>query len=378
MPYARPTLTDLRTLVAQDIAAELPGADALLRFSCLNILGDAQAALAFLHYGYLDWIAQQAVPFTATEEFLEGWAAVKDVFRKPATQATGIVTFSGAPGSVVPLGTVIVRGDGTQFTSTAAVTVGSGGTAAVPAVANADPTGQTGAFGSTILGTTMTLSSSVVGVQSNGAVTTAFTGGADLETDDALRARMLEVYQNPPQGGAQSDYVTWALQIPSVTRAWALRNGFGVGTVVVYVMLDISEAVYGGFPQGTNGVAASEPRGTAATGDQLLVANGVYPLQPVTALVTVVAPVAQPINFTIQGIGTAQRTAAQAAIAQVFTNEGIPFNAAGTSGGSVILAHIWSAIAAVTGVNDFVIQSPTADIATALGSLPTVGTVTWL
>src|SRR5260364_179792 len=57
MPYTRPTLTELRQQVAQDL-----GVDALLRFSNLRIVGDAQAALAHLHYGYLDWIARQGVP----------------------------------------------------------------------------------------------------------------------------------------------------------------------------------------------------------------------------------------------------------------------------------------------------------------------------
>ena len=42
---------------------------------------------------------------------------------------------------------------------------------------------------------------------------------------------------------------------------------------------------HGGFPQGTNGVAALETRDTAATGDQLAVANYLYPLRPVTPIV---------------------------------------------------------------------------------------------
>lgn len=46
MPFSRPTLTQLRNQVAQQLNAELPGADALLRFSNLRVIGDIEAALA--------------------------------------------------------------------------------------------------------------------------------------------------------------------------------------------------------------------------------------------------------------------------------------------------------------------------------------------
>ena len=369
MPYQRPTLTTLRNQVAQDIAAALPGADALLRFSNLKITGEAQAALAHGHYGYLDWIALQSNPFTATGEYLEAWAALVSIFRLAATSSAGTVTWPGVNGTVLPAGTAVTRGDGTAYTTIASGTV-SGGFVTVAATANADPTGLTGAFGNAAAGVAMTLAAAITGIQSNGVVTTAFVGGADLETDAALRIRMLQAYQNKPQGGAQADYVAWATQVPGVTRAWCSPNSFGAGTVVVYVMLDNSESAFNGFPQGTNGVSANDPRATAAVGDQLIIANYIYMLQPVTALVYVVAPTANPIAFSIQGIPVASRAAAAAAIAAVFVSEGAP-------GGKIILAHIWSAIAAVTGVNDFVIISPTADITNPTGALPTVGTITW-
>lgn len=371
MPFTRPTLTDLRTQVAQDIASSLPGSDPLLRFSNLNTLGAAQAGLANLHYGYLDWIAKQAVPFTATDEFLEGWAGLIGITRIPATAATGSVTFSGSTGAMIPIGARLVRGDGVTFTTMEAAAIDGSGTATAPASADADLTGATGAFGNTAPGAIMTLGQSVAGVQSNGSVSTAFVGGSDLEADSSLRTRMLYGYQNQPQGGAIADYIGWARQVPGVTRAWCVPNGFGAGTVVVYTMFDLVRLAQHGFPQGVDGVAASEPRAAAATGDQLLVANFLLPLQPVTALVYAVAPTANPIAFTIKGIPVASRAAVAGAITGVFAIDGVP-------GGSIPLAHIWSAIAAVAGVNDFVITSPSADITNGAGQLPTLGSTTYI
>lgn len=384
MPYARPTLSDLRAQVAADIAAGLPGADGLLRFSALNVLGAALAGLAQLQYGYTDWVAKQSNPFTAEDEFLEAWAALKKVFRKAAAQAgavtPGQVTFAGTNGTPLPSGTLLVRGDGVQYTTTSAGTV-TGNSVTVNAIANADPAGQTGAFGNCVVGTAITLGTSIAGITSTGTVSVAFTGGADVETDDSLRSRMLQAYQNVPQGGAQSDYVTWALEVPGVTRAWCNPSGFGAGTVVVYIMLDSAESANGGFPQGTNGVATLETRGNpTATGDQLVAANWIYPLRPATALVYLVSPVQQVVNFTISGAANfspATKAAISAAISGVLVLYGSPLGTVAGQNGVINLSYIESAIAAIPGTAGFVINSPTSNIVGTTGQLPVLGTITW-
>lgn len=377
MPFARPTLSQLQTQVLQDIAAGLRGSDPLLRFANLKITGIALANLLNLVYGYLDWISEQAVPITSSGEFLAMWAALKNVFQKPAEQATGTVTFPGTNGVDLPSGTPVTRGDGVGYTTTADATV-SGTSVTAPAICNADPTGQTGAFGNCDEGTTFTLGTAIDGIQSNGTAATAFTGGADVESQDSLMTRMLQAYQNVPQGGDAQDYVTWALAVPGVTRAWCNPNGFGVGTVVVYTMFDNSEAAHGGFPQGTNGVASGETRSaTLATGDQLTVANAIFEDQPVTALVWSYAPTPNPINFTFTGTSgwsAATKTAVQNAIASVFLQYGAPV----TSSIPVIdLSLINSEIGAISGTEGFVMTLPAANIPNVIGQMPTIGTLNY-
>ncbi len=374
MPYPRPTLSDLRTMVAQDIAADLPGTDPLLRFSNLGILGRVLAGLANLHYGYLDWIAGQSVPFTATDEYLEGWAALKGVVREGATQASGTVTFTGTPDTPLPAGTTITRGDGVGGIVTVGGTVSAVGTVTVTVEIDADPTGLTGAFGNCAAATQFTLGSAIKGIASVGTAAEAFTGGADLETDESLRSRMLLAYQTTPEGGAATDYVEWALKVPGVTRAWTTPNGMGPGTVIVRFMMDVSEAANGGFPQGTNGVATDETRDVAATGDQLAVANAIFALQPVTALVYAVAPTQNVVNFTISGLTGASSTLQAeiaAAIAGVFQQYGAP-------GGTVDMSYVDSAIGAIAGTAGFVVETPAANIVSPTGALPVLGSVTYL
>jgi uncharacterized phage protein gp47/JayE len=131
MPWPRPTLTTLRTQVASDISSGLPGTDGTLRFSNLNITGSALAGLAYLHYGYIDWISLQSNPFTATDEFLEAWSALKNVYRKGAQAATGTWTASGVATTDIPLSSVLVRGDGYTYQTTADAQIGTGGTVTI-------------------------------------------------------------------------------------------------------------------------------------------------------------------------------------------------------------------------------------------------------
>lgn len=380
MPFERDSLTELRAEVAEDIAAALPGSNPLLRFSNLSIIGTIQASMTYLMYGYLDYIAQQSVPFTATDEYLEGWAALKNVYRITAAAAHGTATFTGTNGRTIPSGTPLVRNDGEQYVTTASGTI-AGGTVTVPASAVADPAGEFGAIGNCDAGTPLTLGTAIAGVTSTGVAATDFTGGADLEKDDSLRARMLLAYQNPPHGGDAADYVEWALAVAGITRAWCVPNAFGSGTVAVYVMLDGAEAAHGGFPQGANGVSqndhgpnAGAPRDIVATGDQLMVADAICLVQPVTALVYVLAPQPQAVNFTISGIPGASadtKAAIAAAIAGVLTA-----SAQISAGSSTLnLNEIESAIDAVPGTAGFVIDSPPGNITTASGFLPVVGTI---
>lgn len=370
MPFARPTLTDLKAQVAADVQANLSGVSALLRYSVLRVITVVQAGLAYLHYGYLDWISKQAVPWTATDEYLVGWGALKNVYQKAATAASGTATFNGTPGKTIPALTSVVRGDGRTYTVQAGVNVGGTGVATV-ALTDA----STGAAGNCDIGTTLSLGTAIPGVQSTGVAATAFTGGADVETTEAFQARVIAAYQASPQGGDQDDYVTWATAIPGVTRAWCAPNGFGAGTVVVYFMMDDAESAHAGFPQGTNGVATDETRTAPdATGDQLTVANAIYQVQPVTALVYACAPIANPVNFTISGLSSASsstQAAVEAAISDVFLRTGAP-------GGTVDISDINSGIAAVAGTAGFVITSPTGNITSATGYLPTLGAVTFV
>ncbi|HCB1085637.1 TPA: baseplate J/gp47 family protein [Klebsiella variicola subsp. variicola] len=379
MPFKRKTLSELRTENQQFMQAELEKVGALLRFGNLKVLADMDAGMAHLHYAYLDYIARQCTPFTSTDEWLAGWMALKQAYRKAATAARSPeAQIKGTSGRTLDAGAVINRADGYQYTTDAGVTIGSSGTATVavtavlPDIAE-DVTGG-GSLGNADAGTILTLDANVSGIESTVTLIQPATGGADIEDEEDFRLRGLLAYQNPPQGGSDTDYKSWALSVSGITRAWIRRRGMGPGTVVIYIMCDGDDKTNHGFPVGTDGVSQLEEWGAVkATGDQGRVADYMYPLAPVTSLNYVCSPIRREVNFDIAGIQSADSTVVQAikdAINDLFFDEGNPD---GT--GKIYLSDLNRVISSVSGTTGYSLEQPAANIVLAIGELPVLGEV---
>lgn len=379
MPFNRPTLTELRAKNRTQLQAELKKTGALLRYSNMRVLADADAGLAHLHYGYLDYIALQSTPFNATDEWLSGWAGLKSVYQNPANPAsTPSYEFSGTAGTPVNKGAVLRRGDGYLYRLEENVTIGGNGkgvgklTAILPDIIDA-PTGG-GIDGNADAGTTLTLDVSLPGIDASGVMLEPATGGADIEMQESFRARMLLAYQKPSQGGSDTDYEQWALAVPGVTRCWVKRRLMGAGTVGVYIMCDGNDETNHGFPVGSDGISQLDDWGAQkATGDQGRVADYIYPRAPVTALVYVCSPVAKTVDFEISGIshvGSDITAAIAAAIDNVFFEGGTP-----VGNGRIFLSDLNRAIGDIEGTAGFILVSPSTNIDLGVGELPVRGEV---
>ena len=103
-----------------------------------------------LLYGYVDVLAKQILPDTATTSWLERHAGLHSVYRLPSSISVGTATITGAPGATLPSGTEIVRSDSVLFVTTADVTIPQGGSIAV-AVESLDAGANTNTFANTSL-----------------------------------------------------------------------------------------------------------------------------------------------------------------------------------------------------------------------------------
>lgn len=373
MPWARQTLAQLAAQIKAGFQALLPGADTALRRSNLGVAAIVTAGAVDGQYAYLDWIVDNCLmPDSAIGPYAVRWGALKGALPKGPVAATGTVGFAGLAGTPMPQGTIWQLQPGITFATTAPAAVGPGGAGTASIEAILPSLDAAGSQWNCDAGAVLTLVQAIPGINGNGAAAAAIVNGAAAETDAAYRARYLELYRAPPQGGDQQDYVEWALQVPAVTRAWCVPLGMGAGSVVVYFMEDVAEAPFAGFPQGGNGVAAAEARAAPATGDQLALANYLYPLRPATALVYCFAPVAAPQNFTLKYVPAAQQSQVSAAISALLSSEGAPDGAT-----LVYLADVENVVRGVPFCSTALVLSPTDNIATGLGLLPVLGAVTF-
>lgn len=280
MPWTTPTLRAVREMVRGEITAKVSGAS-FVGNSVLRVLADAQAALSHLVLRYIDWLARQLLPDTAEGEWLDRhgdiWLVNADgsTGRKSATLATGTVELTGTPGITVPAGSQLERD--VTYETTEEVIIGTGPTPV--AVRALDP----GAAGNLESGDTLSFVAAIAGVDGEATVI-SLTGGVDDETDEQLRARILQRIQNPAMGGAEADYVTWALAVPGVTRAWAAPEQ-GVGTITVRFLMDDLRASDDGWP---------------TPDDVLAVDTYIEKMRPVTVKdCYVLAPIKQFLDMTI-------------------------------------------------------------------------------
>lgn len=288
MPWPLISLRDRRAQVRDDIAAHLPGADATIPNAPLSVLAEAQASLTHDNDQHLDWVVRMMMPDTAEGAFADRWGNIwLPEGRKGATFAAGQITVTGSSGSSIATGAQLTASaydaDGTSVTLLFAVSAGvtlSGPSATVSIAAQTE-----GALANLAAGAQLSFIDVPSGIDGVALVASpGLAGGADQESDADLISRYIARIQLPPHGGADFDYVAWALEVPGVTRAWAAQEQ-GAGTVTVRFLMDEVRA-------GTNGIPEDA--------DVALVQAYIDARRPVTvAQIYVVKPIAQALNLTI-------------------------------------------------------------------------------
>lgn len=232
MAFNRPTLQQIIERVEGDIKGAL-SIVIILRRSFLAAISRAIAGVGHVLHGHLVFISKQIFPDQAEEEFLDRWGSIYSLERNPAIFAQLNVEFVFTAAGSVPLGTVIQRSDGVEYTVDAEVLAGAGGTFAGVVTASI-----AGSEGNVSDGSILALQSPIANVAGDVEVTSTAIEGENQETDPAFRQRIVNRIQEPPSGGTTADYERWALEVTGVTRAWVFPAGMGPGTVSVTFVQD--------------------------------------------------------------------------------------------------------------------------------------------
>jgi uncharacterized phage protein gp47/JayE len=180
-------------------------------------------------------ILRMAFPQTATGVYLEYIGEWHGVYKTAATKSTGSLQVTGTVGTPIVAGTLFgtpstSEKSSIQFEVLNSLTIDSTGSAEIEVQCT-----TAGIVGNVEANTITLLIGNINGIKS---VTNAskFTGGTDIEDEEHYRTRVIAAEQEENLSGADSDYVTWALEVNGTGSAYVIEEWAGPGTVKVLVL----------------------------------------------------------------------------------------------------------------------------------------------
>lgn len=371
MPYKLQTLGD----IDRRNQAELPlsGASEALRRNLFTPLARALSGAEFSLQAYATWVWRQQFPRLCDDDILESIHVPMrlKVGRKAAQSAVGYVLIKGAEGLTVAEAETATRNDGVEYVLPDGAIIGSNGTVTARVVCTTH-----GQNGNTEPAAKLTLANPISGIETElEIIGDGLTGGADIESIDALRDRCEAAWRNPGDVGTSTDYEQWAMEVAGVTRAWAAPKVLGVGTMSVYFVRDLDKDA-----QGNPAIYPSESECATVTHH---LEQTALPFGEIYAL----APVPKVQNFRIRllpdtpTIRAAVTSALQILIAEraaPVARDDYGITVMPITGVTIPLTHFAQVISEALGEYNHQLVEPSADVVCAVGEMLEFGGVAWL
>ncbi len=156
-------------------------------------------------------------------ELLDRHAAVYAITRRAASAAVLTVAVTGTPSTTpaIPAGSKMSSPSGALFTvSDASVALDGSGNGTL-SVVTADEGGSAGTLAN---GAVLTWQSAPAGLNPTGTVASITTSGEDEETDEELRARLLDRLRQRPASGNAEDWRDWTETCDGVEEAYVYQR----------------------------------------------------------------------------------------------------------------------------------------------------------
>lgn len=343
----------------------LPGSKIRSKFETIAVEMEAQ------DYAFYQAL-KKAIPIAIYQAF--------DFKLLPAQKASGMVTFTGAPTTsniTVPAGTVLGTtnaSDAKTYATTADATIVIGQTTVQAPVLCTSP----GAFGNTPVGTITKLITPISGISavSNAA---ALINGSDRETEDSRRLRFNLYIQTLTRGTKE------AIEYGASTAALYDSSGATIESVQFVNVVQPAEEnpsnpageiycyIYNGSGSTSTDLVTETQK--IIDGYTDAIGNKVAGYKAAGVICTVAKATEQPIDVTCtvtristEADPTTIQTDCVATIAQLIQDLSM--------GNDVIHSQIINKVMEVTGVYRVSVSTPSADIAIASDTIPTVGTIT--
>jgi len=261
MALVTPTTLQISSNIIGQLESSISQTIPLLPKAFSRVLAKVLAAVYVVLYKYAGFsLLQQFVSSASFEETevngqlirpLVEWGRLVGVGDPlPATQAqlTLQVTVLSAVGSLAGGTQLLYAPTGVVYLTTAAVALALP-TITVTALASSDQDNGdgSGTIGNLEPGQILQFASSPPNVATNAPVTGSAVVGAEGESEDTYRARVLRRCQRRPQGGAYADYQAWGTEVAGIRNVFPYTGNLP-GQVDVYVE---AEAGPDGIPDGS-------------------------------------------------------------------------------------------------------------------------------
>lgn len=308
-------------------------------------------------------------PETSYGSFTDGHARMNGMGRRSATAASGEITITGTPNTVIPAGSMFSTAavndrPSVDYRTLEPATIPDTGTITVDVECT-----QTGIIGNTIENTIVLVSSRLTGIT---AVTNEkpLTGGTEEEGDASLIERIVEY--NKSQGenyvGSVSDYRRWTMSVPGVGNATVISAQDTSGTVTIIVT-------------DANGDPATEQLCNSVYNYIMRPDSPYERLAPVNAILKIEPP--DTLKISIKATVELAEEATMETVKKAYMAQLALYLPEAMGEGEIKYSRIWSALSETEGVHDHTglqiglkvgeaVTYDTANIAITSKQLPTI------
>lgn len=215
MAFIIPTTQQIKDQSKANYEAELNQTAPPVDKSYLNV----QAAIDALNITPLYKFAADAViqnlALTATSESLDLLGREYGIIRKPSEAAILDISLPATNGTVIQASNSFVgNSNGERYFPDSSVTAAADSADLTVTAENV------GVAGNLNVSEEMTISTQVPGAETTATITAIVNTGAEKETDDVYRIRILDEIRSQGGGGNTADYRRWAQEVAGVTRAY--------------------------------------------------------------------------------------------------------------------------------------------------------------
>lgn len=248
MSLNTPTTQQISDNIVAQMATSFSQTIPLLPKSFIRVLAKVLAGVFVLLYKYGGFVAMQQFVRTASAEDttfngitvnpLVEWGrqiGVGDPIAATRAELLIDITVTNQTGSL-PSGTQLTNSSNGVTYITIGDVLLNASTVQATIRAVADQTGGdgSGSIGNLDPGAIVSFANPLANVNRNAVVDSQTVTGADAESTEAYRQRVLDRFQKRPQGGAYADYQQWATEVPGIANAYPYTSALP-GQVDVYV-----------------------------------------------------------------------------------------------------------------------------------------------